>query len=398
MFIWNLVRSWRRGAPAGPNPWGGDSLEWATPSPPAQHSWSVLPIVRSRHPLWDQDSLEDGDPHLQRFVRGLSQWPLRWRAAAIVGTGDGRPQEVFRVAGPSLWPLITAGGVVLIFLSELVKLRWGAAVGAATIVIGVIGWNWPVEPPMSIDEEDAFEREHGVAVNAGGSVVVAAWGMGIAMLFLSIAFASLVLSYFYLRLENPVWPPPGVAEPGLLRPAAAALLVLAGAAAMRGVPRRGARAARVLDRRARTRTGGVTATGRPGGPAPAARGAPACSGTPSQSTPSTSSRPHDTTETISAPRNVLQKNPSLISPRSSESAIAITIHSTTALITSRNNPSVRTIAGSDSSVMIGRTITLTTPMIRAIPRNDQIDDDAHVLPLPARTATAGRCERPHASC
>src|SRR5680860_495005 len=114
VFVWNIVRSWRRGEPAGANPWGGDTLEWATPSPPDQHGWSVLPIVRSRHPLWDQDTLDRGDEQLEGFVHGLAQWPLRWRAAAIVGTANARPQEVFRVAGPSLWPLIAASGVVLI--------------------------------------------------------------------------------------------------------------------------------------------------------------------------------------------------------------------------------------------------------------------------------------------
>ena len=55
VFIWNVARSYRRGEPAGNNPWGGDTLEWAVPSPPAEHGWSILPIVRSRHPLWDQD-------------------------------------------------------------------------------------------------------------------------------------------------------------------------------------------------------------------------------------------------------------------------------------------------------------------------------------------------------
>lgn len=86
---------------------------------------------------------------------------------------------------------------------------------------------------MTVEEEAAFERKHGVPVNAGGSVVVAAWAMGIAILFLAIAFASLLLSYFYLRLENPVWPPHGIADPGFTMPAIAAALVVAGAASFR---------------------------------------------------------------------------------------------------------------------------------------------------------------------
>ena len=227
VFIWNLVRTLRRGEPAGNNPWGGDTLEWAVSSPPAEHGWSVLPIVHSRHPMWDQDELHRGDEQLERFVRGLAQWPLRWRAGVIVGTADARPQEVFRVAGPSIWPLVGACGLVLTFIAELVKLRWLIALGALVLVVAVIRWNRPEEPPMTVEEEEAFEEEHHVAVNAGGSVVVATWAMSLLILFMGIAFASLLLSYFYLRLENPAWPPPGIADPGLAWAFVAAALVVA---------------------------------------------------------------------------------------------------------------------------------------------------------------------------
>ena len=238
VFVWNVIRSYRRGEEAGNNPWGADSLEWAVPSPPAEHGWSVLPIVRSRHPLWDQTELHRGEERLERFVHGLSRWPLRWRAAVIVGTADGRPQEVFRVSDPSIWPLVAACGVVVIFLAELIKLRWGAALGALVIVGAVIGWNWPQPPPMTVEEEDAFEREYQVPVNAGGSVVVAAWGTALVMLFAAIAFSALLLSYFYLRLENPQWPPPGIADPGLAGALLAAALVVASGAGVRAARHR----------------------------------------------------------------------------------------------------------------------------------------------------------------
>ncbi|HKH04187.1 MAG TPA: cbb3-type cytochrome c oxidase subunit I [Acidimicrobiales bacterium] len=238
IFIWNVVRSLRRGEPAPANPWGGDTLEWAVPSPPAQHGWSVLPIVHSRNPLWDQDSLHRGDERLERFVRALADWPLRWRAAVTVGTADARPQEVFRIADPSIWPLVTAVGLVVTFIGELTKVRFGIPLGALVMVVGAIAWNWPTEAPMTVEDEDAFEREHHVPVNAGGSVVVAAWGMGLAILFVGIAFASLLLSYFYLRLENPQWPARGIADPDLTLPLVAVALVLLAGVIGRGGLRR----------------------------------------------------------------------------------------------------------------------------------------------------------------
>lgn len=233
VFIWNVVRTLRRGERAGPNPWGADTLEWGVPSPPAQHGWSVLPIVRSRHPLWDQDDLHSGDSQLVRFVHAIGDWPLRWRAGLTVGTADGHPQEVFRVAGPSIWPLITAGGVLIVFAAELFKLRWAILVGVLVCIVGVVAWNWPHPPAMTRDEEAAFERRHGVPVNAGGSVVIARWATAIGMLFVGIAFGTLILSYFYLRLENPQWPPAGVGEHTLAIPAVAASAIVAAGLSMR---------------------------------------------------------------------------------------------------------------------------------------------------------------------
>ena len=52
-FVWNLVHSLRHGEPAGDDPWGGQTLEWATTSPPPEHNFDALPPIRSERPLWD---------------------------------------------------------------------------------------------------------------------------------------------------------------------------------------------------------------------------------------------------------------------------------------------------------------------------------------------------------
>jgi heme/copper-type cytochrome/quinol oxidase subunit 1 len=49
----NAVLSRTNGAPAGHDPWGGDSLEWLALSPPDPHNFDVLPDVRSARPMRD---------------------------------------------------------------------------------------------------------------------------------------------------------------------------------------------------------------------------------------------------------------------------------------------------------------------------------------------------------
>ncbi|MEY2516722.1 MAG: cytochrome c oxidase subunit, partial [bacterium] len=49
----NVVRSLKRGAAAGPDPWKANTLEWFTPSPPPVNNFDVVPRVRSVEPMKD---------------------------------------------------------------------------------------------------------------------------------------------------------------------------------------------------------------------------------------------------------------------------------------------------------------------------------------------------------
>jgi heme/copper-type cytochrome/quinol oxidase subunit 1 len=49
----NAISSRNNGAEAGHDPWGGDTLEWFTLSPPEPHNFDVLPDVRSERPMRD---------------------------------------------------------------------------------------------------------------------------------------------------------------------------------------------------------------------------------------------------------------------------------------------------------------------------------------------------------
>jgi heme/copper-type cytochrome/quinol oxidase subunit 1 len=63
LFLINIARSWHGGEIAGNDPWGANTLEWATTSPPPPYNFERVPPVRSFMPLRDlRDSGEFVDP------------------------------------------------------------------------------------------------------------------------------------------------------------------------------------------------------------------------------------------------------------------------------------------------------------------------------------------------
>ena len=56
-FVANLIFSKIASVPAGPNPWGGSTLEWAAASPPSEFNFESLPPIHSERPLWDLEKV-----------------------------------------------------------------------------------------------------------------------------------------------------------------------------------------------------------------------------------------------------------------------------------------------------------------------------------------------------
>ena len=61
VFVGNLVWSYLEGEAAGSDPWDAWTLEWSTDSPPPIYNFALLPVVRSRRPLWDLKHPDDPD-------------------------------------------------------------------------------------------------------------------------------------------------------------------------------------------------------------------------------------------------------------------------------------------------------------------------------------------------
>jgi cytochrome c oxidase subunit 1 len=53
VFLWNAIVSAFDRTPVGNDPWEGNSLEWATTSPPPEYNFDRLPPIRSERPVFD---------------------------------------------------------------------------------------------------------------------------------------------------------------------------------------------------------------------------------------------------------------------------------------------------------------------------------------------------------
>ncbi len=53
LMMWNIFASLRGPRTAGDDPWDGNTLEWATTSPPPSYNFDRLPEIRSERPLFD---------------------------------------------------------------------------------------------------------------------------------------------------------------------------------------------------------------------------------------------------------------------------------------------------------------------------------------------------------
>jgi cytochrome c oxidase subunit 1 len=139
IFLINVVWSRRHGLIAGPNPWGADTLEWATTSPPPSYNFLYTPVVTGRNPLWEET------PNTP-VVTGLH---TQMREVLTTTMLEGRPEHRYELCTDSIWPLATAivgAGT----LYSVIFHPWAIPIGAvaAFVVLGL--WFWRENEPGGI--------------------------------------------------------------------------------------------------------------------------------------------------------------------------------------------------------------------------------------------------------
>ena len=135
LFIFNVVKSARHGAPAGNDPWRAGTLEWSTTSPPPPHNFDCLPVVDGHDPLWS--------PHTeQRGQRGVAGLAADAREVLVTSVIEARPESRPLFPSPSAWPFWSALATAVLFVASVFT-PWSVPWLSVPVTLALIGWFWP---------------------------------------------------------------------------------------------------------------------------------------------------------------------------------------------------------------------------------------------------------------
>jgi cytochrome c oxidase subunit 1 len=132
VFTVNFFLSLRRGEVAGANPWGADTLEWATTSPPPPYNFVDTPVVVSRDGLW---AYKDEIP----VVTGLETDRRQVLVTSIMKT---KPVYRHEMPEPTWAPLLMAIVIGAMLITGIFS-PWGVAIGSLLIAVPFYFWAWP---------------------------------------------------------------------------------------------------------------------------------------------------------------------------------------------------------------------------------------------------------------
>jgi len=144
---WFHARWW--GQPAGPNPWDADSLEWATTSPPPEFNFASIPVVASRHPLWDQQPLPTANPNGDEATKSLGPEGAEHHQTPETTGLDARPIATLDLPHPTYLPFLLACGIAVFFVGLLIQAVLVGIIGAAGLVVALTWWTWRTEVDLA---------------------------------------------------------------------------------------------------------------------------------------------------------------------------------------------------------------------------------------------------------
>jgi cytochrome c oxidase subunit I+III len=225
LWIGSLVHTLRKEPHAPRNPWRSGTLEWLPRLPNRPWGLRSIPHVTTRYPLWD-------NPELPKEVdAGLHYLPdaAEGRREQIVTSSvDARPLYCLRLPGPSFTALVAAAFTGGAFIASIWHAWWIAGACLAGAFAAILLWLW--RDTAQVPEKPAKDVGRGLTLPlyGTGTDAVGWWGLLVAMLASTAAFASLVFAYLYYWSISPEFPQAGVTGPGIGWPALAAAMLVAG--------------------------------------------------------------------------------------------------------------------------------------------------------------------------
>ncbi|MBU9345188.1 cytochrome c oxidase subunit I [Burkholderia multivorans] len=235
MFVINALVSARRGARAGDNPWGAPGLEWSVASPTPAYNFAVLPLIASRHPLWETR----GEPRRSSLRVGYRL--ADGREALAVSPLAATPSAILKMPEDTCVPFVLSLLATAVFAAMLVRSPTLVGVAALGCAIALGAWLWPrrslgqrapaperdgVPPPAPFTMHEpaaaaappAAPAPYGAPLPVGSCGKRAGGWWGVLTLVVTEAglFGYLLFSYFYLQSQSAApWPPEGMPKLGL---------------------------------------------------------------------------------------------------------------------------------------------------------------------------------------
>jgi cytochrome c oxidase subunit 1 len=133
MLAYNVIVSASAGELASDDPWGADTLEWGTTSPPPVYNFLYLPVVEGPNALWDRTA---GAPPI---VAGIDP---TCREVLVTGITDAAPNNKTHYPDPSIWPFL-ASVVTSAFFVGSIFTAWALPAAIIPVTIVLTGWFWP---------------------------------------------------------------------------------------------------------------------------------------------------------------------------------------------------------------------------------------------------------------